>query len=437
MRTKFNGVRPASGNDNDLAKEIPTAATDSPRIMTYSHDGFGMGHMRRNANIASRFVKDVPGSDALMLMGCPSGPLFELPMGVDFVRLPSIVKVATNTWQSRKLNMATPDLLDLRSRLIMEAADSFAPQAFVVDHVPAGVWHELIPTLEMFRNMAKPPLIILGLRDILDAPEVVRDSWSHERTYDLIAKYYDGIFIYGCPEVYNTAGRYRLNECLPDKVHYCGYVSSEEGHRSSRQVRSLLGTGDSKLVVVTAGGGNDAYPMMCATLDALRRLGPEADLQTILITGPLMEVDERKRLEHQAEDLPVRILAYAPDLHDYLNAADLVVTMAGYNTLMELIALNKRTLVIPREGPSAEQRTRAEVLAKMGLVQTVDPQQTDPAPLAQKILDCLNGDAPARGLLSMNGAEQATSKLIDMIEGRDTVSEPVVSETVEQVLVAG
>lgn len=408
----------------------------SPRVVMYSHDGFGMGHVRRNANIAAQFVKDAPGADVLMVAGCASGTLFELPQGVDFLQLPSIVKVATNAWQPRKFNMDAAELHDLRSRLIMEAARSFAPQAFVVDHVPAGVWHELVPTLEMLRGMASPPRLILGLRDILDAPDVVQSTWTHESTYDLIAKYYDGIFVYGCPEVYDTADRYRLNDCLPDRVHYCGYVCTENGHRGRGQVRSQLGASDRNLVVVTAGGGNDAYPMMSAILDALPHIA-DADIQALFVTGPLMEPGDRQRLERQAEGLPARILAYAPDLHDFLSAADLVVTMAGYNTLMETIALNKRTLVIPRQGPSAEQRTRAEILAKLGIVETVAPQDAGGSALARKIRECLEAEAPPLGLLSMNGAERATSKLLQMMDQRSAASKCAPSTTIEQAAAIG
>ena len=65
---------------------------DSTCVLTYSHDGFGLGHLRRNTTIASVAASQVPDSSVLMMIGSPSGAGFKLPMGVDFIKLPSVVK---------------------------------------------------------------------------------------------------------------------------------------------------------------------------------------------------------------------------------------------------------------------------------------------------------------------------------------------------------
>src|SRR2546429_938119 len=72
-----------------------------------------------------------------------------------------------------------------------------------------------------------------------------------------------------------------------------------------------------------------------------------------------MEGGQREHLRELANGLKVRVLVHVDDHLSYMNAADLVVTMAGYNTLYQLLRLRKKGLVIPRSGPSAEQQTRA------------------------------------------------------------------------------
>ena len=146
-------------------------------VLMYSHDGVGLGHMRRNSAIAARLVNEVAEASVLMLVGCPSGLFFDLPEGVDSLKLPSVLKTGTNSWRPRKLGLPTVEIKRLRADLILKTAEVLNPRLFLVDHMPTGIWHELLPTLRHFRSLADPPAVILGLRDILDSPDVVREIW--------------------------------------------------------------------------------------------------------------------------------------------------------------------------------------------------------------------------------------------------------------------
>ena len=180
--------------------------------MTYSHDGFGLGHLRRNTTIASQLADEVPTSSVLMLIGCPTGAVFRLPNGVDFIKLPSIIKRDTGVWHPLRLRIGLERTKTLRVATIQQVAHVFHPQLLLVDHVPVGVWGELLPLLEMLKRSDDPPLIVLGIRDILDCPEVTRRLWEREGSYQAIRRYYDEIFIYGCQEVFDTSSHYGLED---------------------------------------------------------------------------------------------------------------------------------------------------------------------------------------------------------------------------------
>src|SRR5262249_51364350 len=141
------------------------------------------------------------------------------------------------------------------------------------------------------------------------------------------------------------------------------------------QARRELQVSTDRLVVVTGGGGYDAFPMMQTCMEAFKRLGKRALCDAIVVAGPLMERSQWESLRRQAEGLRVRVLRYTWDNCAVLDAADLVISMASYNTLVEAIRLRKRILAIPREGPSAEQRLRAEVFSRLGLVQAIWPER--------------------------------------------------------------
>ena len=399
---------------NSIARSSSQRLSPGPiRLLLYSHDGFGLGHLRRNTTIASRVVKDMPGSSVLLLVGCPLGAFFKLPPGVDFVKLPSIIKVNTGEWEPRSLPIGQEDTRAIRMCMIRAVAEHFRPHLFLVDHVPTGVWAELLPTLKMLKNLEDPPRVILGIRDILDAPEVTRELWRREGVYGVLREYYDDIFIYGCPEVFNAAAMYGLDGPLAHKVTYCGYLCSEEACGTGTQTREELQLRRDKLVVVAAGGGYDASPLMRMCVEALRPLGDASPAEMIIITGPLMAEEQREGLRRQAQGLPVRVLRQVEDNLSYLNAADLVITMAGYNTLTDAIRLRKRILLIPREGPSAEQRIRAQVFSRHGLVHPIYPEECSPAALRHAILENLDAGPLPANPLRMDGLTRATQHLMN------------------------
>ena len=382
-------------------------------MITYSHDGYGLGHLRRNCNIAGIFVEQVLGSSVLMITGCPAGnPLF-LPRGVDFIKLPSVIKVDTGSYVPLGLRIGRQKAKAIRSSTIKSAVGQFKPHVFLVDHVPAGVYGELLPTLRMLGAEDDPPAIVLGLRDIIDDPKVVCKLWRDEKTYQTIREYYDEVFIYGCPEIFDAAHDYGISAEFPRRVRYCGYVGSEGPLKTKEQVRGDLRVEKERLVVITAGGGHDAYPLMQSCLDAFLFIGRDIPFEVVIITGPLMEPEQREHLRTQARSLGGRVLACVEDPPSFINAADLVITMAGYNSLCEIVSLKRKALVVPRLGPRAEQRIRARLFQERGLIDVLDPSEVSPRNLADRIVqDLERTDLPAVGAtVDMSGARDAACRL--------------------------
>ncbi|HVH71105.1 MAG TPA: hypothetical protein VNB49_08365, partial [Candidatus Dormibacteraeota bacterium] len=287
--------------------------------MTYSHDGFGLGHLRRNTTIASYLARDISKSSVLMLIGCPAGAVFSLPTGVDFIKLPSIIKRDTGVWHPLRLRIGLEKTKELRVATIQQVARVFHPQLLLVDHVPVGVWGELLPLLEMLKRRYDPPLIVLGVRDILDRPEVTQALWEREGAYKAIREYYDEVFIYGCREVYDTGFHYGFEKQFASMIRYCGYVCAKEPYKSKEQMRKELQV-EGRLIVITGGGGIDAYPMMHTCMKALKLLGPHAGVEAIFISGPQMANEQRERLREEAKGQKARVLKHVEDPLNYLNA---------------------------------------------------------------------------------------------------------------------
>lgn len=386
------------------------------RVLFYSHDGFGLGHLRRNLNLASRLVRDMPDASALLLAGFPGVPGVELPEGVDLVKLPSVRKVATEQWRPRTLRVDDQRLREMRRALVNAAMRTFAPNLVVVDYMPGGVWGELVPSLETLHASGRAR-IVLGLRDILDAPEITRAAWARAGHGEILRRLYDRVLVYGQQEVFDADEAYGLSRFLPNRIDHVGYLCAGTSGADPRATRAGLGVAaGERLVVVTAGGGADAFPMMSLALAALKETTSTAPLRIVVIAGPLMRDEDFTALESAAAGTAIRVRRTVADLPDTLAAADLVVTMGAYNTLTEALRLGRRVLAIPRRGPSAEQGMRTRVFAERGLLEVAQDDES-PKRVAARISALLDSASTPKAALDFSGLERASELLTSLLNG--------------------
>lgn len=400
-----NGGTPANGRS--------AGRTQGPRLLVYSQDGLGLGHLRRTNTLARRFLAACPDACALLVSDSPLGTFFGVAPNQDYLKLPSIVKSQPGVWRGASLPISGDDLLSLRQDLLTSAALSFKPDLFVVDHMPHGALGELLPTLEALRDT--PTRVILGLRDIVDAPEIVRRRWRVEGAYEALDRHYDLILVYGNQDVYDVAANYGMAPGVAERLHYCGYVCAPDQAHQTRRVRSrcLNGSEQDRLIVATAGGGADAYPLMETLLQAMPAITAEVSAALTIITGPFMPAPLRRALQEQANGSGVKIRTSVQDVLSYIAAADVVVGMAGYNTTVEVLRMATPAVLVPRAGPSAEQRTRARLFGERGWVEVVEPEALSPVTLAERVLAALDHQRPvAEQPPDLRGLDVAVNRLV-------------------------
>jgi len=387
-----------------------------PSILAYTPDGLGLGHLRRNTNIALRFAREIPQANAIVIGAWPSVVPTECAPGVDFIKLPSLHKTSSHRWRSRSLRVGLQSLIDSRSSMIVAAIEAFNPDLFLVDYTPAGRCEELLPVLDFLKGRRKKTKTVLGLRDILDTPDVIRRTWERDGVYGLIERYYDLVLIYGERNLFDAAEQYGLNLLKRPAVKYCGYVGPdliEDRHavavneqRSEREKR----------IVTVGGAGSVAFETMKQCTEAVALLWSDYDLKCTLITGPMMDCHERRMLEQRAATLPATVIPYVDNPLEYIRSADLVIGMAGYNTIVEAVALGKRMLAIPWSSPRAEQSLRASIFAARGYVTTRQLEGASPEALAETIRDCLEAPIATKPQLDLNGLTMVVAELRELAQ---------------------
>jgi predicted glycosyltransferase len=376
--------------------------------------------LRRNLNICLQIKKRSPEASILIIADSPVAPFFKMPSKCDFVKIPTIVKVDTGVWRPDRLSMPYRELLAIRSEIIKNVALSFQPHIFMVDHMPHGALGELAMPLEFIKRHSPHTRIVLGIRDILGASNVIHQQWQNEGAFAAADTFYDAINIYGCADVYDVIAEYGFPAALAKKAAYSGYVCREDSAEpalSDKVLRDLFANDHRKFVLVTGGGGADASYFMDQFIDAVRLLRRELAFNAFVSTGPFMHKDQRGLLLSKARGLPIVVSRMGQDSIRFLRRADLVISMAGYNTVSEVLRFRKNALIVPRSGPSAEQTIRTRIMSERGWFSTIHPNQLTAERFAELILYKLQDGhgMDESALPDLNGATRTAAALLSKI----------------------
>ncbi|MEM1241196.1 MAG: glycosyltransferase [Cyanobacteria bacterium P01_H01_bin.26] len=392
------------------------------KLMVYSHDAFGLGNIRRMLTICQYLLRTLPNVSILVVSGSPALHTLRLPEGLDYIKLPCLGRDTAGQLEAKYLKAMPETLVRLRSHLILTAAAHFQPDMLLVDKKPQGLRNELKETLNYLRQHRPQTRRVLLLRDILDIPAATIQQWQTNNYYQLTEKHYDQIWVVGDPEIFNLPAEYNFPLPLQQKVRFCGYLSRGCGRTPRPLLREQLGVHPGEvLVVVTPGGGGDGQQLIKTYLESVSQqsIASKPIFKTVIISGPEMPAEQQQQFQVQAAPYPnVRLLEFSDDLISYLNAADSVIAMAGYNTICEILSLRKSAVVIPRTRPVQEQWMRAKRFAEKGLLYTIHPQQLTPQTLSQTLDRALATRPHALNSFCLDGLPRIAQLMQDLMPSR-------------------
>lgn len=389
----------------------------SIKVLFYSHDTFGLGHIRRTLAVSAAVSNSLEDASVLVLTGSSAVHTLRIPQGVDYVKLPCVTKVGDEQYESKFLNLNFETLRALREEIIFRIATSYVPDVFFVDNVPLGMKGEIVKTLRCLRRSYPETEIILTLRDVLDEPKRVIANWEANSVYEAIEDLYDRVLIYGSPEVFDLVSEYQLPEKVAAKVEYVGYVQRVSQNGAAESIRRQLAPRNEKVVLVTVGGGGDGFEIINNYLTGLLMARPEVPMHSLVVLGLDMPESLRANLKasfgqmRRSSDQPRVTLADCyEDLTDFIEAADVVLSMGGYNTICEVLSLAKRAVIVPRVEPRLEQWIRCCRLSELGLIQVVHPHEVTPQRLLDEVMASLIEERPCcpNEALSFTGLERVS-----------------------------
>jgi predicted glycosyltransferase len=349
-----------------------SASSGQKRVLIYSHDTFGLGHLRRCRTIAHTLVASNPDLSVLILSGSPIIGQFDFGERVDFVRIPGVIKLKNGEYTSLSLGMAIEQTVALRAAIIEQTAAAFAPGLFIVDKEPFGLRGEVKSALERLNRAGVP--CVLGLRDVLDDPVALAREWRRKGASVALTDFYEEIWIYGLPQICDPLKGLRLPKSVRRKASFTGYLrrTLPPGETVAREVDAAKRKIGETFMLVTPGGGGDGAKSVDWVLRAYEQ-DPAIPLPALIVFGPFMPADQRQQFHRRAQKLDnVAAITFNAHLERLVDEAEAIVAMGGYNTFCEILSFDKPALLLPRVAPRREQLIRATEARMLGLVSMLD-----------------------------------------------------------------
>lgn len=377
------------------------------RIVLYSHDTMGLGHIRRNLLIAQTLAHSTLNPTILLIAGARKLGSYDLPPDLDCVILPAYHKGEDGNYRARRLDVSGNELAKLRSNTIMALLSSFEPDIFIVDNVARGALGELEPTLKSLRE-GNHTRCVLGLRDIQDDRNVTCAQFRMDK--QAIREYYDSVWIYGDPNIYDQANESDYSPDIRSKVSYTGYLDQRErlkytAKNDQSDELEKLNLPPGRLVFCMVGGGQDGTRLAKAFVQSQFPL----DCNAILLTGPDMPEDAKNFVTlHMQTNPRLRVIEFLSEPTILLKEADCVITMGGYNSVCEVLSFDKPALIVPRIKPRLEQWIRAECLNKKNFIDIMHPDDLTPLALSKWVQQNVQQRPRPAQVLNLNGLSAIT-----------------------------
>lgn len=385
-------------------------AHQKKKLLFYCQHVLGMGHFIRSAEI----VRGLTDFDVYFLNGGEIVPGFELPLQVKVINLPPIkADVEFRDIHAADGSISLEQTKETRRSRILAEYDRIQPDVLVIELFPFGrlkFAFELIPLLDRIEAGGKRTKVVCSLRDILVSK---REQQQFEAdACRIINRYFDLLLIHSDPTFQRLEETFPRAAEIACPIRYTGFVTQKSAEPAATQSKS------EKEILVSIGGGRVGVELIDCAIEASQLLGVRMPQFMSILTGPYLPEDEFLRLKAKiGGNEKIKLMRYTTNFIDWLRRADLSLSMAGYNTCLNLVATGARAIVYPFTGNNNQEQTiRAEKLQRLGVVEMIRLFELKPEILAEKMMELLSHPKlPAnRPALDLNGVEQTARALAEL-----------------------
>jgi len=361
------------------------------RILYYTHNSIGIGHVFRARAIITGIRRWRPDIDFIVLSGT-SVPHILLREGIEVVKLPGVEKVmnhqaATQSptlipgaaggnealFKPRHLKtMSLEGVMKLRRRIIGDTRRWFKPDVVMVEHYLDGLLGEMTTVLKKNRPGRCPGRFIsVALsRGIMNARGEMLAACGRQ-PIEKIVRYFDYIYFFDDIPMSNREGSHETKQMPPDTKLAClGKITDKcRDELSNRSlVRKRFQLADKPIILLSLSRHGDVAEICLQFFEAFHSIGLDNNYQVIFVIDPYLKKAVLEKIQSHPLASQVRFLPFFYPLVDIINASELVICRAGYNTINELLLTGVKAIVIPEAHPSGEQEARAMMIPRDNIV---------------------------------------------------------------------
>ncbi len=398
---------------------------NNKKVLFYCQHVLGMGHLIRSREI----VHALSAFEVCFLNGGELIPGFKFSPEIEVVNLPPIKSDADfKDIRSSEGFQSLDEIKAARTKKILAEYARFQPDALIIELFPFGrrkFAFELMPLLTRIRLDGGPTKVVCSLRDILVGK---RDHKRHEdQVITTMNRYFDLLLIHSDPKFQRLEETFSRMWDLKPSTKYTGFVAEAclEAAPDPTQKDALLddflsGETEKPLILASIGGGRVGIELLECAVKASVGIEKTVPHRLLIFTGPYLPEADYLRLEKMASTHSnICVRKYTTRFLFFMKQAALSISMAGYNTCMNLLVTETKALLLPFTGNQNEEQTiRAEKLEALGLAAMIPPEALEPAVLAEKITALLEA-APASTPLAIDGAQKTAAFLTEMLSEPD------------------
>ena len=365
-----------------------------------------MGHLIRSVEIVKGLIPDFK---ICFINGGQIISEFEFPPEIEVINIPA-VKTDSEFNELRPVDnsLTMAEVETIRTNMLLETCDRFQPDILIIELFPFGrrrFSFELVPLVEKAKSMGTK--IVSSVRDIVVTKQ--NQQRHEEKVCRLINKYFDLLLIHGDPNFVKLDLSFSRVNDLNCPVHYTGYVVQP----IPKKLQIIL---DEPTILVSVGGGRFGHDLLECVARTAPILKDKIPHHIQVFTGAFSPDEVLTKLQEITKDLDnITCDRYTTNLLDYMQQADLSISMGGYNTTMNILSTGIKAMMMAFQGNNdKEQETRLKKLDSLGRVKMIQPEDLQPEKFAQKIIDRLE-QTPSNLTLNLKGVENASNCLQQLI----------------------
>ena len=368
-----------------------------PAILFYCQHLLGIGHISRSLAICQALLDRF---DVVFLQGGPDiGRTISSPHFQHVFLPPILMREHDSSLYDPSGKHSLEALWEIRETALREVTDHpFA--AVVVELFPFGrnkFKPEILSILSAARRSNPKVKIYCSNRDIM----VQKADQSHreEKIVRLLRAEFDHLLVHSDPSMISMDQTFAATPQISDMIEYTGYVAETAPQYTADKRENRI--------LVSLGGGAVGDELAMA---AIRVANEFPDHPMHILTGPYTsDVARDEMIAASSGRDTVSIQGFSEDFRGELARSRLSISLAGYNTLMDILATQTPALVYPYMA-NLEQNMRAKALEDRGLLRVLYEDMLDPASLSSAIAERLAAP-PVTSSVDLSGAE-TTGRII-------------------------